>query len=60
MNPTLPGNGQAIEAMTSVLVPLGLLELDHDRIELTEPARFCPTQGLSISFGAPSYWQLMA
>jgi 3-hydroxy-5-methyl-1-naphthoate 3-O-methyltransferase len=39
MNPTLPGNGQAIEAMTSVLVPLGLLELDHDRIELTEPAR---------------------
>lgn len=39
MNPPLPGSGQAIEAMTSVLVPLGLLKLDHNHIELTEPAR---------------------
>jgi 3-hydroxy-5-methyl-1-naphthoate 3-O-methyltransferase len=39
MNPPLPGTGHAIEAMTSVLVPLGLLKLDHDHIELTEPAR---------------------
>jgi 3-hydroxy-5-methyl-1-naphthoate 3-O-methyltransferase len=39
LDPAIPGDGRAMEALTSVLVALGLLQFNQDHLELTASAR---------------------